>query len=49
MSAQLHLIAAIMADGSMRTLSPRFSPAALSAITTISGGETVPQSEFDAK
>lgn len=40
---------AIMADGSTRTLSPRFSPAALSAITTISGGETVPQSEFDAK
>ncbi|HEV7280019.1 MAG TPA: DUF1559 domain-containing protein [Pirellulaceae bacterium] len=40
---------AVMADGSTRTLSPRFSPAALSAITTIAGGETVPLSEFDAK
>jgi hypothetical protein len=40
---------AIMCDGSARTLSPRFSPAALSAITTIAGGENVSLSEFDAK
>jgi hypothetical protein len=40
---------AIMADGSTRTLSPRFSPAAFSALITISGGETVSLSEFDAK
>lgn len=40
---------AIMTDGSTRTLSPRFSPAAFSAVITISGGETVSLSEFDAK
>lgn len=40
---------AIMADGSVRTLSPRFSPAALSAITTVAGGENVSLTEFDAK
>jgi hypothetical protein len=38
-----------MCDGSTRTLSPRFSPAALSALTTIAGGENVSLSEFDAK